>query len=169
VNSPMQEYSLNQLIQKIVLILIFAPVIGNTADATDSNNIVLEKRWSEGPWHGVSQMILFDDRLWFTNSNPYKDTNVADLYSQDLNTGRVRYEQSLFSQDIGNPVVFEGRLYLPFEDPRRSAGRGEYVRTDGALYEWKSFADGRAFHVHAMGECREIELKQRWYLTIRPW
>lgn len=149
----MQKYSVNQFFLKTVLIMICASVIVNAADATESDTIELEERWSEGPWHGVSQMILFDNRLWFTNSNPYKDTNVADLYSQDLNTGSVHYEQSLFSQDIGDPVVFEGRLYLPFEDPRRSAGRGEYVRTDGALFEWKSFADGSAFHVHAMGEC----------------
>ena len=156
---PVPKKALNRriwygfLFVKFLLLVFGASATGLAADAAASKHRVLENRWSQGPWHGVSQMVLFDDRLWFINSNPYKDTNAADLYSLALNTGEVRYEQSLFSQDIGNPLVYEGRLYLPFEDPRRSAGRGEYVRTDGSRYEWRSFVDGRAFHVHAMGNC----------------
>lgn len=36
---------------------------------------------------------------------------------------------SLFSQDAGNPVVYNGLLYWPFEDPRRSAGTVEFAVT----------------------------------------
>ena len=80
------------LVVKFLLMVFGASATGIAADAAASKHRVLENRWSQGPWHGVSQMVLFDDRLWFINSNPYKDTNAADLYSLALNTGEVRYE-----------------------------------------------------------------------------
>lgn len=104
-------------------------------------------------WRGVSQLVFYRQQLWFVNSNPFQDTNAADLYHFDPASGQLHYQRSLFSQDIGNPVVFNGLLHLPFEDPRRSAGRGEYVRTDGRRYQWQALPSGRAFHLHALASC----------------
>ncbi len=30
-------------------------------------------------WPAVSQFITYRNRIWFVNSEPYKDTNVADI------------------------------------------------------------------------------------------
>jgi hypothetical protein len=84
-----------------------------------------------GPWPAISGLIGFDGRLWFVNSVRYPNHNSADIYSYDPADGTTRFEAALFSQDAGDPVVFEGRLYWPFEDPRWSTGRGEYMVTDG--------------------------------------
>ena len=72
-----------------------------------------------------------------------------------MDTGQVRYERSLFSQDTGNPVVYKGLLHWPFEDPRRSAGTGEYAITDGTDWRWRSMQSGSVMHVHAMNVCNE--------------
>lgn len=103
-----------------------------------------------GPWPAVSGLISFDGRLWLVNSDPYVNHNAADIYSYDPGHGDLRYEAALFSQGAGDPVVFDGRLFWPFEDPRFSALRGEYMVTDGAAWRWHALADGLAFHVHAM-------------------
>lgn len=104
-------------------------------------------------WPGVSQLIAYKEKIWFVNSQPFKDTNAADIYSYTPQTNSIQYERSLFSQDAGNPVVHQGMLYWPFEDPRRSAGAGEYAVTDGNTWMWRVMQDGRAMHVHAMGVC----------------
>ncbi len=104
-------------------------------------------------WPGVSQLITYDQRVWLVNSQPYKDTNVADVYSYAPSAGRLSYERSLFSQDAGNPVVYQGLLYWPFEDPRRSAGAGEFAVTDGRVWQWNSMQSGSVMHVHAMNVC----------------
>lgn len=104
-------------------------------------------------WPGVSQLIAYNDRLWFVNSQPYKDSNVADIYSISTDDLSPRYERSLFSQDTGNPVVYNGLLHWPFEDPRRSAGTGEYAVTDGSNWEWRIMQSGSVMHVHAMNVC----------------
>ena len=101
-------------------------------------------------WPGISQLISYNDRIWFVNSQPYKDTNVADIYSYSPANKMVSYERSLFSQDVGNPVVYQGLLHWPFEDPRRSAGTGEYAVTDGNRWQWQYMQSGSVMHVHAM-------------------
>lgn len=106
-------------------------------------------------WPGVSQLIAYRNRIWLVNSHPFKDTNVADIYSYHPGDAQVQYERSLFSQDVGNPVVYDGLLHWPYEDPRRSAGAGEYAVTDGTHWQWRSMQAGRAMHVHAMGICNE--------------
>jgi len=106
-------------------------------------------------WPGVSQLISYNDRIWFVNSEPFKDTNVADIYSFSPASKALKYERSLFSQDVGNPVVHEGLLHWPFEDPRRSAGTGEYAVTDGDRWQWQYMESGSVMHVHAMDVCND--------------
>ena len=104
-------------------------------------------------WPSVSQLITYRDRVWFVNSKPFEDSNVADVYSYSIKDDSLRYERSLFSQDLGDPVVHDGLLYWPFEDPRRSAGSGEYVVTDGVNWQWHVMQSGSVMHVHAMEVC----------------
>lgn len=103
-----------------------------------------------GPWSGISGLIGYGARLWFVNSVKFVDHNSADLYSYDPRAGRSRYERHLFSQDAGDPAVGGGLLYWPFEDARFSAGRGEYLVTDGHDWQWRILPHGEVFHVHAM-------------------
>ena len=104
-------------------------------------------------WPGVSQLITYRDRIWFVNSKPFEDSNVADIYSYSVEDGSLRYERGLFSQDVGRPVIYDGLLHWPFEDPRRSAGSGEYVVTDGTNWQWQVMQSGSVMHVHAMNVC----------------
>lgn len=115
-------------------------------------------------WPGVSQLIAYQDRIWFVNSEPYEDTNVADIYSHVPGTTSLDYERSLFSQDAGNPVVYKGLLFWPFEDPRSSAGSGEYAVTDGTDWAWRIMQSGSVMHVHAMGVCDDhlVALTGSW-------
>ncbi|MEL7315165.1 MAG: hypothetical protein AAFN08_09460 [Cyanobacteria bacterium J06559_3] len=64
-----------------------------------------------GPWWDVMQLVGYGDRLWFTNSAAGTNHNSADIYSYDPATQTTRYEQHLFSQDAGEPVVAGGLLY----------------------------------------------------------
>lgn len=105
------------------------------------------------PWPAISQLISYQDRVWFVNSNPYQDTNAADIYSYAPKTGTTRFERSLFSQDAGVPVIHNGLLHWPFEDPRRSAGTGEYAVTNGEDWRWQFMDTGHAMHVHALATC----------------
>ena len=109
-------------------VLLPATVSTAASSATLAQRIVTLPQWP-----GVSQLIVYKDRIWFVNSEPFDDTNIADIHSYSVDTGQVRYERSLFSQDTGNPVVYKGLLHWPFEDPRRSAGTGEYAITDLSL------------------------------------
>lgn len=101
-------------------------------------------------WPHVSSLIGYAGRVWFVNSRKYLNHNSADIWSYDPATGKARYERHLFSQDAGDPVVHDGLLYWPFEDSRFSAGRGEFMVTNGRDWRWGLIPDGRAFHVHAM-------------------
>ena len=65
-----------------------------------------------GPWSAVSQLIGYNGRVWFVNSNKYPNHNSADLYSYDPSSGATRYEKHLFSQDAGHPVVYGNLLYF---------------------------------------------------------
>ncbi len=107
-----------------------------------------------GPWSGVSGLISYGGRLWFVNSVKFVNHNSADVYSYDPVSGKTRYERHLFSQDAGEPVVFGGLLYWPFEDSRFSARHGEYMVTNGRDWQWRSLPDGEVFHIHAMATHR---------------
>ena len=74
-----------------------------------------------GPWPVASKPVAYGGRLWFANSVKGRNHNSADLYSYDPVKGGLRYERHLFSQDAGDPLVFRGLLYWPFEDARFSA------------------------------------------------
>ena len=103
-----------------------------------------------GPWPAVSKLIVFQGRLWFANSVLWRNHNSADIHSYDPQTGRVRYERHLFSQDAGEPVVAGGRLYWPFEDDRFNLGWGHFMVTDGERWAAGLVPSARIFHVHAM-------------------
>lgn len=105
---------------------------------------------SPGPWSAVSALIGYQGRVWFVNSVKFVDHNSADIYSYDPIRGTTRYERHLFSQDAGQPAVAGGLLYWPFEDPRFSAGRGEYMVTNGRDWRWRILPEGEVFHIHAM-------------------
>ncbi len=103
-----------------------------------------------GPWSAVSQMVGYQGRVWFANSVKFVNHNSADLYSYDPRGGGTRYEKHLFSQDAGEPVVYEGLLYWPYEDPRFSTGTGEYSVTNGSDWAKNLLAEAQTFHVHGM-------------------
>ena len=105
-----------------------------------------------GPWPVISRIVAYDGRLWFANSVKGRNHNSADLYSLDPAAGAPRYERHLFSQDAGWPLVFAGRLYWPFEDPRMSLGWGHYQVTDGETWRLGVIPTGQAFHAHALAE-----------------
>ncbi|MEO1592594.1 MAG: hypothetical protein AAFU71_15070 [Cyanobacteria bacterium J06632_22] len=105
-----------------------------------------------GPWRDITGLIGYGDRLWFANSVAFENHNSADLYSYALATGETRYEQHLFSQSVGKPLLSGGLLYWPFEDPRFSADLGEYMVTDGTEWQWHILPTGEAFHLHTMAE-----------------
>jgi hypothetical protein len=111
---------------------------------------LMERLVEPGPWDSVSGLVAFGERLWLVNSVKFVDHNSADVYSYDPQRGRVQYERHLFSQDAGTPAVAGGLLYWPFEDPRFSVGRGEYMVTDGTRWRWAILPTGEIFHVHAI-------------------
>lgn len=103
-----------------------------------------------GPWSGVSGLIGYGGRLWFVNSVKFVNHNSPDIYSYDPASGKTRYERHLFSQDVGEPLVFGGLLYWPFEDSRFSARHGETMVTNGRNWQWRILPDGEVFHIHSM-------------------
>ena len=103
-----------------------------------------------GPWAGVSKLIAYDSRLYMVNSEVYVNHNSADIYSYHPLKRESRFEHRLFSQDAGTPVVIDGLLYWPYEDPRFSAGNGEYEVTDGTRWQWQVIPQIYGFHLHGM-------------------
>ena len=110
----------------------------------------LQRLAGAGPWPAVSSLIGYGERLWFLNAVLFTNHNSAGVYSYDPVTGNTRYEAHLFSQGAGQPAVLNGLLYWPFEDPRASTGRAEFMVTDGAGWKWMMIPDGQAFHLHAL-------------------
>lgn len=93
--------------------------------------ISLEILTRTGPWPVASRLIGYNGRLWFASSVKGVNHNAADIWSIDLNSKEKRYERSLFSQDAGLPLVYNGLLYWPFEDALLSFGNGIIGVTDG--------------------------------------
>ncbi|MFN0302235.1 MAG: alpha/beta fold hydrolase [Burkholderiales bacterium] len=129
-----------------IIVTIMVPL--HAASATRDARLVPLLRI--GPWTAVFGMIGFGDRLWFVNSAKFRDYNSADIYSYEPKTGRVRYEQHLFSQDGGRPAATDEHLYWPFEDGRFSAGHGEYMVTNGSDWRWRAVPTRRIPHVQTM-------------------
>ncbi len=132
----------------VLVIALFQPAFPR-ADIADP----LTRLARPGGWPAISNLIIYDGRVWFTNSQPYVDNNAADVYSFDPATSTLRFERGLFSQAVGNPAVVDGRLFLPFEDPRFNMSIGEYAVTDGRDWRWRRLPEGTAFHTHALGRC----------------
>jgi hypothetical protein len=103
-----------------------------------------------GPWSAVDAIIGYGPRVWFANSELFRNHNAADIYSYDPATGALHYERALFSQGAGRPLVAGRLLYWPFEDPRFSADRAEFAVTNGTDWAWRVLPEGTAFHLHAM-------------------
>ena len=144
-----------RLLRSIVLSILLLPsalllpLASLRADSTDP----LIRLARPGVWPAISDLIVYDGRLWFSNSQPFVDNNAADIYSFDPTTSALRFERGLFSQALGIPAVVDGRLFLPFEDPRLNMSIGEYAVTDGRDWRWRRLPEGTAFHTHALGQC----------------
>ena len=69
------------------------------------------------PWSAVDAIIGYGPRVWFVNSEVFKNHNAADVYSYNPLDGGLRYERALFSQGAGRPLVHRRKLYWPFEGP----------------------------------------------------
>ncbi len=103
-----------------------------------------------GPWSAVDGIIGYGPRIWFANSELFRNHNAADIYSYDPATGALRYERALFSQGAGRPVVAGGLLYWPFEDARFSTDRAEFAVTNGVDWAWRVLPEGVVYHLQAM-------------------
>lgn len=118
-----------------------------------------------GPWPTVANMIAYRGRIWFANAVRYPDHNSADLYSYDPANGDLRFERHIFSQDIGRPMVWNGLLYWPYEDPRVSATWGHIAVTDGDSWRLLTVAGERpAYHTFALAH-----LGDRLYAASSAW
>ncbi len=105
-----------------------------------------------GPWPVVSRLVGYEGRLWFANSVKGRNHNSADVYSFDPETGGLRYERHLFSQDAGRPLVADGLLYWTYEDGRFSLGWGGFLVTDGERWRAGTVASAEIYHVFAMAQ-----------------
>ena len=108
----------------------------------------LERLASIEPWPVATNPIVYEGRLWFSSSVLGRNHNSADIWSLDPVSGNLRYETHLFSQDAGSPVIFQGLLYWPHEDPRLSLGYGAVSVTDGRQWTQLEIRTARIFHVH---------------------
>ena len=138
---------------KHLLPLMVALLLG--AEATAAEELpALRAVTGIGQWPVHAEPIAYRNRLWFANAVKGRNHNSADLYSYDPWTGEARYEQHLFSQDAGSPLVAGGLLYWPFEDSRWSLGWGEAMVTDGEAWRLLTIPSALAFHSHALAESR---------------
>lgn len=137
------------LVNAALLTLLLFLLPGGAGAGADT----LKRLAASEKWPGVTQLIAFDGGIWFVNSNPYENFNAADIYRYEPASGKLTYERGLASQDAGRPVVHDGRMFWPYEDPRSNSGLGEYEVTNGKDWRWHSFTEGEALHVHVMGAC----------------
>ncbi len=140
--------ALVRTLRAVLPMLLIAALSMGSARAQDELPLLAKV----GPWPVLSSPVGFAGRLWFVNSVKWRNHNSADLYSYDPETGAVRYERHLFSQDGGRPMVSGGRLFLPFEDARFSQGWGHFLVTDGERWELGTIPNGQIFHTHALAE-----------------
>ena len=126
----MKTVSAGRFCRVAIVLLVAIGLAGMKSPAYSQGRLV--PLVQPGPWPGVSGLIAYGNRLWLVNSVKFVNHNSADVYSYDPSTGTAHYEQHLFSQDAGDPVVADGLLYWPFEDSRMSLGRGEFMVTNGS-------------------------------------
>lgn len=119
-----------------------------TAKAAEQLNILA----NVGPWPVVDHLIGYRGKLWFSNAVKGKNHNSADIWSYDPDTGKLRYERYLHSQDAGAPLIHGGLLYWPFEDGRFSLGWGMIEVTDGKNWAPLLVPTAEIFHLHHLAE-----------------
>ncbi len=99
-----------------------------------------------GPWPYASRLIGYRGRIWFAASVKYRNHNSSDIWSLDPLTGDKRLERNLFSQDAGEPLVYNDLLYWPHEDALLAGGTGEISATNGE--DWASYTIDSALMYH---------------------
>ncbi len=119
-----------------------------------SRNLEIRELARVGPWPVVSRLIAYRGRVWFANSVKGVNHNSAEIWSVDAETGELRHERHLFSQDVGKPVVHNGLLYWPHEDSRASLGWGAVTVTNGEDWRDLQVPSATIFHVHGIGSRR---------------
>ena len=158
---------MGNLVQPIICVVVFSLLNSASVVAGEKGGFRLELIVEPGPWSGVSALVGFGDRVWFANSVKFVNHNSADVYSYDPYTGWTHYESHLFSQDAGDPVVHNGLLYWPFEDPRFSADRAEFMVTNGHDWNWHDIPAAKAFSFSCIGEARRQSLCRHLRLAGR--
>lgn len=126
--------------------MLLATALAGVGMSAAAAELEWEVRARVGPWPVISQVIGYRGRIWFANSVKGRNHNSADLWSLDSETGDVRYERHLYSQDAGVPLVHRGLLYWPFEDSRFSFGWGMLQVTDGTAWLPLLVPSARIFH-----------------------
>jgi len=177
----------------VIIGLIFSGCSGQASNVTlpqpqteiqpAANPMQLEVLAQVGPWPVASRLIAYKGRLWFASSVKGVNHNSADIWSLDLATSDLRFERSLFSQDAGVPVVYQGLLYWPFEDALLSFGDGIIEATDGEAWQSFTIPGEPIYHtseaivegddllvVAAAGDSgiyRSVDLGQNWVREVR--
>lgn len=116
----------------------------------------LSRLAAPGPWPEISGLIAYNGAIWFANGDADAALNAADIYSYDPANGLARYERGLFTQGVGAPTVYGGRLYWPYADPRSNAAVGEFALTDGENWQWRIMSEAIALHAPAMAACGDV-------------
>ena len=136
----------------VLAVLVAIPAISwmfresHSTIATESPERELDIIAQVGPWPVASRLIGYRGKLWFANSVKGRNHNSADIWSFDPQTGQVRYERHLYSQDAGHPLVYKGLLYWPFEDALQSAGEGVIEVTDGDSWQALTIPNPPIYH-----------------------
>jgi len=132
-----------------VLLIVFLIPLGAVPAVADTAQR-MEVLARVGPWPVISRMIGYRGRVWFANSVKGRNHNSADLWSLDPQSGDLRYERHLFSQDAGEPLVHDGLLYWPYEDTRSSLGWGGIDVTNGEAWRFLVVPSATMFHIHGL-------------------
>ena len=157
----MRQQSLSRYLARLGLVILLLSHLGPRQGFAVEPLVPLAQ---PGPWSAVDAIIGYGSRIWFANSELFRNHNASDIYSYDPRTGALRYERALFSQGAGRPLVAGGLLYWPFEDPRFSADRAEYAVTNGADWAWRVLPGVEAYHLHAMAA-----LDDKLYAATSAW
>lgn len=131
-----------------LLTLLAPPLWASDTQAADTPE--LEPLAWVYPWKFASAPIMYRGRLWFAHANKWPDHNSADIWTIRPDGRDIRRIRRLFSQDVGQPVVHNGLLYWPHEDPRASLGWGEVTVTDGENWRVLQTRTSRQFHLHSL-------------------
>ncbi|SIN68458.1 hypothetical protein SAMN02745824_1812 [Parasphingorhabdus marina DSM 22363] len=142
----------------VLAVLVAIPAISwmvresHSTASTESPGQELDIIAQVGPWPVASRLIGYRGKLWFANSVKGRNHNSADIWSFEPQTGQVRYERHLYSQDAGHPLVYKGLLYWPFEDALQSAGEGVVEVTDGDSWHALTIPNPPIYHTSQLLE-----------------